>query len=158
MEPLQPSDQWRCHRCGHLEEQSSVRCTSCSCLRLPTTLLPSLETASLRSPSQDDSAEKMSRDEALEVAIERLQKLFTRAQREGTSLSDADRAQLYEALLSSLLKAERTTVRRATFKEFFAREREAQRRAHMIHLSVIWFLGICTGLALYFGLEAVAKL
>lgn len=150
-------EEWRCQMCDHLEDQSAVRCGSCQYWRVSLTLLEPLNTASVQS-SKSRTPSKLSNDEALDVAIDRLQSLFTRAQKEREALSDHDRAQLYEALLSSLLKAERTSIKRSLLKEYFAQEREAQRRAHMIHLSVIWFLGVCTGLALYFGLQSVSQL
>ena len=147
---------WRCRRCDHLEDQSAVRCGSCCSLNVRVSPARTLDVTSVRSSKR--SAPKRSDDELLEVAIDRLQSLFTRAQHDGEMLSDADRAQLYEALLSSLLKVERTSIKRAMLRELLTQEREALRRKYMRHLSVIWFLGICTGLALYFGLEAVARL
>ena len=107
--------------------------------------------------AQGSDRPKRQEDEVLSLALNRLQQLFVRAQEEGHLLSDGERADLYEALLKSLLKIERTEIKRAAIKQIFKQEREERQRSHMIHLSLIWFLGICTGFALYFGLEFVSK-
>ena len=148
-------EQWRCVLCDHLETHSSVRCSSCNYWRAELSSNQPLNTNAVHSTHVQKPPEKASDDEVLETAFARLQKLFTRAQKEGRTLGDAERAGLYEALLLSLFKIERASIKKVMLKDFFHQEREDRRRAHMIHLSIIWFLGICTGFALYFGLQSV---
>jgi hypothetical protein len=148
-------EQWRCILCDQIEVYSSVRCGSCNYWRAELSSNQPLNTNAVHSRHVQKTPDKASDDEVLETAFARLQKLFTRAQKEGRTLGDAERASLYEALLLSLFKIERASIKKVMLKDFFRQEREDRRRAHMIHLSIIWFLGICTGFALYFGLQSV---
>ena len=68
------------------------------------------------------------------------------------SLNTPDRAELYESLLTSLLKVEREHLRRALLEQL----NEEQRRRHMRHLTFTWVLGWLTGIAFYFALERFA--
>ena len=173
---------WQCVLCDHLESQSSVRCSQCNYWRVDVWGADAVDTNAVSSRDSNMQGETESGDEerdadqqarsrerrgdrVLTHAFAKLQKLFVRAQREGRKLGDGERAEVYEALLQSLLKIERAEIKRATIKRAFEREREELeqereelRRAHMIHLSLIWFLGICVGFALYAGLEYVSRL
>lgn len=152
-------EQWRCVVCDHLETHNKVRCSSCHYWRaeFSTSSGEPLNTNAVHgAQAQSSPSDKAGDEEVLETAFTRLQKLFVRAQQEGRSLGDAERARLYEALLLSLFKIERASIKKVMLKDFFHQEREERRRAHMIHLSIIWFLGICTGFALYFGLQSVS--
>jgi hypothetical protein len=148
---------WICIACHHYEIQNPIICGSCH--RYKSNLFMSqapvikapVSKASLHQEEQSESEDQ----QLLDVAFSRLQDLVSRAQKEGRSLDDADRAKLYENLLISLLKIEREKARKAAFLDIFQEEREEKKRNHMLHLSIIWFLGICTGFALYFALEAV---
>jgi len=149
-------EQWRCVLCDHLEAHSTVRCSQCHYWRADISFHQPLDTSSVYSEHVKATTEKLSDKEVLDTALSRLQRLFIRAQSEGRSLGDAERARLYEALLLSLFRIERTSIKKMMIKDLFRTEREERRRAHMVHLSMIWFLGICTGFALYFGLQSVS--
>lgn len=152
---LPPSEWWRCSVCREIEQQSRVRCEACSYLKPPQLSEP-LWGISPQSRSRDQKVETVDENEVLERAFEKLKKLAMRAQQEGGKLSAADRADLFEGLLLSLIKIERGEARRALVRAFMEEEVEQRKRKHMLHLSLIWFLGICTGFALYFGLQSVS--
>ena len=147
---------WSCVACGHYETSETIRCSSCDRFRgLGVADEPLIAIAPM-SGEESESNQKSPEDQRLlGVAFDRLQELFKRAQAEGRTLNEADRAKLYETLLISFLKIEREEVRRVAFRESFQEDREERKRSHMIHLSIIWFLGICTGFALYFALDSV---
>ena len=150
------SQHWRCIACGHYETEDLVCCGSCHRFRgVGLSDEPLIAVAPLSGEETEASQKSPEDQRLLSVAFERLQELFQRAQSEGRSLNEADRAKLYETLLVSFLKIEREEVRRVAFRESFQEDREERKRAHMIHLSIIWFLGICTGFALYFALDTV---
>ena len=189
---LESSSIWQCLLCDHLESQSSIRCSQCSYWRVGSWGVEALDinpvsggegidsSLGMSGNAADDesgdtlsgevsgesgkSAEHTREDNLLNHAFARLQRLFIRAQKEGRTLGDAERAEVYEALLQSLLKIERAEIKRATIKHAFQqereelqRERDERKRAHMIHLSLIWFLGICVGFVLYAGLQHVSN-
>jgi hypothetical protein len=114
-----------------------------------------IETVSINHNPSSSSSDRDPED-ALTLALARLQQLFVRSQEEGRELSAEDQAEVYETLLRSLLKIERSEMRRTLIKKIFQQEREERQRTHMIHLSLIWFLGICMGFFLYLGLELVS--
>lgn len=153
---LRLSRHWRCVACGHYETLELVRCSSCQRFRgVGLSDEPLIAVAPMSKEESTSSQKKPEDQRLLGVAFDRLQELFKKAQAEGRTLNEADRAQLYETLLVSFLKIEREEVRRVAFREAFQEDREERKRAHMIHLSIIWFLGICTGFALYFALDVV---
>ena len=152
--PLPLEEHWSCVACGHYETFEFVRCGGCKRFRILTLSdTPILAKSPIMIPEEVSTSPEDQR--LLNVAFERLQELFLKAQVEGRTLDEADRAKLYETLLISFLKIEREEVRRVAFRDVFQEGREEKKRSHMIHLSIIWFLGICTGFALYFALDSV---
>ena len=156
---LTPDEWWHCAVCGHIERKSKIRCGACQYYKAPS-IQQKLEAISpvvshVANPSAGQPADEQ---DILNLALERLQKLFIRAQNEGHTLSVGDRAELFENLLISMLKIERAEARRSAQRAVFEDERDKLKRKHMRHLSLIWFLGICTGFLLYFGLQTVTSL
>ena len=133
-----------------------MKCSSCRYWRVELACSQPLNTNAVHSKHVNHISDQSSDDEVLATTFARLQTLFARAQQEGKTLGDKEQARLYEALLISLLRIERASIKKVMLKDFFGQEREERRRTHMIHLSIIWFLGICTGFALYFGLQSVS--
>ena len=150
-------EHWLCVACEHYEIFSKIRCGSCLRFRALFQVQENLVVKVPKSQQQITKKEEPGIDEQelLDLAFKRLQSLFQRAQKEGRTFSGDDRAQLYETLLLSFLKIEREEVRKYYLHHILQEEREERKRSHMIHLSIIWFLGICTGFALYFALESV---
>ena len=153
-----PTDKhWVCMACHHYEVNNALVCGSCNRYK---SFFFEHQAPIIKAPiskaNQQVEADVESEDQQLlDVAFRRLQELVNRAQKEGRHLDDADRASLYENLLISLLKIEREKARKAAFLDIFQEDRDEKKRNHMLHLSIIWFLGICTGFALYFALESV---
>ena len=153
-----PTEQhWICMVCHHYEVHNALVCGSCKRFK---SLILGQQAPIIKAPiskaNQHAEDEMESEDQQLlDVAFRRLQELVNRAQKEGRDLDDADRASLYENLLVSFLKIEREKARKVAFLDIFQEDREEKKRNHMLHLSIIWFLGICTGFALYFALESV---
>ena len=87
----------------------------------------------------------------LDAAFRSVERLFERVRAEGGTLSDAERANLYESLLLSLLKVEREHLRRALLQE----ERERQRHLQMRQVSLIWVFGWLMGILFYFALQSL---
>ena len=155
----------RCRVCGHLDVFPAARCSSCSYLRSPLGLFgeieadtppglsPEAEGAPPRDLSSADSSRLEGEDDRaiLDAAFLSVGRLFERVRSEGGTLSDAERAELYESLLLSLLKVEREHLRRALLKE----EQSRAKRAHMKQLSLIWVSGWLIGIIFYFALSAL---
>ena len=99
---------------------------------------------SSKSDDEDDKA-------LLDAAFRSVERLFERVRSEGGTLSDAERADLYESLLLSLLKVEREHLRRALVVE----EKERVRRLQMRQISIIWVLGWLMGILFYFALSSI---
>ena len=116
----------RCRVCGHLDVFPTSRCSSCGYLRSPLSLFGMIEAdmppgkkesknkdkrrrrkngAEPRSLSSDDSSRSEDDDDKalLDAAFKSVERLFERVRSEGGSLSDAERADLYESLLLSLM-------------------------------------------------------
>ena len=157
-EALPIEEHWICIACNHYEVFNPLRCSACQCFKSITLTgedLPVIKAPISRSRHSEGQEASPEDQKLLDLAFKRIHELFSRAQKEGRTLTESDRVTLYENLLISLLKVEREEVRKAAFLEVFKEDRQEKRQSHMLHLSIIWFLGICTGFALYFALESV---
>lgn len=155
----------RCRVCGHLDVFPTSRCSSCSYLRSPLNLFglieadmpPARATEAKKAPprlmsSAESKTIEQDDDRALlDAAFKSVERLFERVRAEGGELSDAERAQLYESLLLSLLKVEREHLRRALLKQ----ESERARHLRMKQISLIWILGWLVGILFYFALSSL---
>jgi hypothetical protein len=159
-EAMPIEEHWICIACSHYEVFHPLRCSACQCFKTFSISgdMPVLKAPVSRDHHSDDRERSSEDQKLLDLAFQRIHELFRKAQKEGRSLTESDRVVLYENLLISLLKVEREEVRKASFLEVFQEDREEKRHSHMLHLSIIWFLGICTGFALYFALESVRSL
>lgn len=162
----------RCRVCGHLDVFPTSRCSSCSYLRSPLSLFGMIE-ADMPPSKRDDAPSKARRGKGgaprslssadssslegeddralLDAAFKSVERLFERVRAEGGSLSDAERADLYESLLLSLLKVEREHLRRALLQQ----EGERVKRLQMRQISFIWVSGWLLGILFYFALSSI---
>ena len=108
--------------------------------------------AALKTHLPRENVLERARENVLERALEGLNSLFERAQRERREMTPEELSSVYESLLTSFLRIEREQLRQKVYRESSAE----LKRQHMKHLSLIWFLGICTGLALYYALQTIA--
>ena len=146
IELLEPFD-WRCKACGHVESPQHVRCTECSYLRLPTLINQSVdaESPSVRKDDiepDESCAVKVDDDALLHIALQQIELLFDRVRSDRRLFTDLERGELYEHLLTSLLKAEREKIRRHLVRY----ERERLHAGSRLKLSILWLSGFMVGL------------
>jgi hypothetical protein len=147
-----PSVDWRCRLCGHFELTGGMKCASCGYLRVGIGSIDPIATLESPLPRIEKEPLSLPKAEVLERALEGLNSLFERAQRERREMTPEELSSVYESLLTSFLRIEREQLRQKVYRESSAE----LKRQHMKHLSLIWFLGICTGLALSYALQTIS--
>ena len=160
---------WTCKACGEVDLGDGLQCAECGYFRYqvwreeqpPTADAPKKVNKRLRSlidsqtPNYTLAPKSIKSNYTIQNVLEETSQAFTRlalrAKIEGREVSELERVDVYREALCTLLETERPYVREALFKE----QRDRLKHKYMTHLTLMWFLGILTGLALYFALASL---
>ena len=104
-------------------------------------LLPLENKGEISSDEQDESLSK-------------LLTIWQKAQSKKSQLTPHQKVDLYESLLAYFLQQHHQESR----KNYWQLIHKEYKRKAMKNLTIIWFLGICTGLAFYYALDAMRHL
>jgi hypothetical protein len=107
--------------------------------------------------TDDHQANKIDETQNLtqqEESLDRLLTIWSKAKDKRTDLNVDQKLHLYESLLDYFLHSQN----RATQKRYWQLLHVQYKSKSMRHLTFMWFLGICTGLAFYYALDAMRSL
>jgi hypothetical protein len=142
----------QCVNCQHLNGLDLSRCEKCNYFLISVEMVEAV--APRKSNDAPSSAKTDATDqEYLNLAFQQLLLLVERAKREQNHMSDADRASVYEGLLTSFLKMEREKIRR----NVLLYEKDNVQVTHKRLLIALWGLGMLSGVLLMTALVLIFK-
>jgi hypothetical protein len=131
-----------CLNCDHLNAGELSKCEKCDYFLFTPT--ESIEAFAPRKQTDAPSGAKtdLKDQEYLNMAFQQILLLFERAQREHFKMTDQERANVYESLLTSFLKMEREKIRR----DVILWEKNNIKVTHQRLLLSLWGIGMLSGI------------
>lgn len=178
---------WQCHNCQHVHDLFASQCSNCGYFKPSMSKAIAAESIHYskesstdeneddheggsynvqdRSHQKDDltwttdnrQATKIDENQNLtqqEESLDRLLTVWSKAKDKRADLNVDQKLHLYESLLDYFLHSQSRT----TQKKYWQLLHIQYKSKSMRHLTFMWFLGICTGLAFYYALDAMRSL